>query len=42
MEYTCTKFSADSSIRFHFRARTHTQSQIPLITLSTRGLRLRE
>jgi len=38
IEYMCTKFGVDSSIRFPFRTQTHTQthtqSQTPLITLS--------
>ena len=44
--YMCTKFDTDSSSRFYFRARTHTQthkytkSQTVQITIATYRLRL--
>ena len=37
-EYTCTEFGVDSSSGFSFRARTHTQTQMPLITVPTHRL----
>ena len=36
----CTTFGVGSSSRFPFRVRTHTQSQIPLITISRRHKRI--